>query len=154
MKTYLFAAALAVATAQPVNAATFPTLTTIYLGSVVRDDAGAANVGVATVFHCTNVSGVSASLRFLVLGTTGVVEADFTVPVAHGRTWTAATHNTAAYVEDTPLETGAVTEGVINIEATQSAIFCNAKTIGAANSIPIGVALPLVRVNPHPGTVE
>ena len=45
-------------------------------------------------------------------------------------------------------------EGVVNIESLQSGVFCNAKTIDAAADSRIGVTLPLVRVNPHPGTVE
>ena len=47
-----------------------------------------------------------------------------------------------------------MTEGVINIESTQSGVFCTAKTIDASATFPDGVILPLVRVNPHPGTVD
>jgi len=41
MKTKLSIVALAAALTQPAAATTFPTLTTIYIGSGVRDDGGA-----------------------------------------------------------------------------------------------------------------
>jgi hypothetical protein len=44
MKTKLSAITLAVALAQPAAAVTFPTLTTIYVGSGVYDDSDAANL--------------------------------------------------------------------------------------------------------------
>ena len=47
-----------------------------------------------------------------------------------------------------------MSQGGINIESLQSGVFCNAMTIDAAAGTPIGVTLPLVRVNPHPGTVQ
>ena len=157
MKKSVFAVALAasaLAFAPTASATTFPTLTTIYVGSGVRDSGGADNVGIATVFHCSNVSGVTTTIRFLVLNHVGGIAGSLSVSVAHGRTQTAPTHNTAAYSEDGSLATGLVGEGVINIESTQSGVFCNAKTIDASAGFPDGVTLPLVRVNPHPGTVE
>jgi hypothetical protein len=54
----------------------------------------------------------------------------------------------------TDLQTGSVNQGVVNIEATNSAVFCNAMIVDAGAAIPDGIALHLVRVNPHPGTVE
>ena len=49
---------------QPAGAVTFPSLTTIYVGSGVRDDGGAANLGLATTFICSNVSGVTTTSAF------------------------------------------------------------------------------------------
>ena len=151
----LAAALSAVGLAAPGYAITFPSLTTIYIGTGVRDDGGSINVGTATTFHCSNVSGAIAQIRFLVLSSSGTVEGNetFTV-VPHGATLTVSTHFTNAYSENDDLATGAVSEGVINIESTQSGVFCNAKTIDASLANPVGVTLPLVRVNPHPGTVE
>jgi hypothetical protein len=148
----LLAAVLAAAFVQPAAAITFPGLTTIYIGTGVIDDGSADNFGEATIFHCTNVSGVAAQVRFLVLG--GMVPASRTVNVQHGETYTAATHPVAAYFEKADLNTGFVGEGAINIESTQSGVFCSAKSVSASAGFPDGVVLPLVRVNPHPGTVE
>lgn len=152
MKTLLTVVALAVAFAQPAAAVTFPSLTTIYVGSGVRDD-GAANTGVATSFNCSNVSGVSAQVRFLVLSHLGQVKASQTTTILHGETRTASTHDEATFDEDFILATGAVGQGVINVESTQSGVFCNATiTNGAVGGN--GIDLNMVRVNPHPGTVE
>ena len=152
MKRYSVVAALFAALVQPAEAITFPALTTIYIGTGVIDDGGPDNVGEATTFHCTNVSGVTTQVRFLVLG--GVAPVSRTVDLQHGQTYTASTHPVAAYFEKADLNTGMVSEGAINIESLQSAVFCSAKSISASAGFPDGVVLPLVRVNPHPGTVE
>jgi hypothetical protein len=47
-----------------------------------------------------------------------------------------------------------ISQGVVNIESTQSGVFCTAEVLDAAASAPTGIARHLVRVNPHPGTVE
>ena len=154
MKTTLTAFALAAMLAEPASATTFPTLTTIYIGSGVRDDGSGTEAGTATTFHCTNVSGVTTSVRFLVLGSLGAALASTIQAIGHGETRTVSTHFTRAYGENASLATGLLNEGAVNIESLQSAVFCNAKTIDAAAAPPIGVTLPLVRVNPHPGTVE
>ena len=83
----------------------------------------------------------------------GSVKASFSSTVSHGQTVAVSTRFTTAYPGDV-LSTGPVGAGVINIESLQSGVFCNAKTIDAEASAPLGVPLPLVRVNPHPGTVE
>ena len=154
MRTTLSAIALTAALAAPASAITFPSLTTIYIGSGVRDDGSVSHAGTATTFHCSNVSGVTAQIRFLVLGASGIVEGNHTRAVSHGQTVTISTHDTVTWFETTELNTGLVNEGVINIESTQSGVFCTAKTIDAALVSPVGVPIDLVRVNPHPGTVE
>ena len=144
------AAALSIVSlTSPASAVTFPSLTTIYVGTGVNDDAETA-----TSFHCSNVSGVSTDVRFLVLSASGVVEGLATVTIAHGATHTASTRNTAAYIENTGLATGTIVQGLVNIESRQSGVFCSAMSIDIAATSPLGVTLPLVRVNPHPGTVE
>ena len=65
MKKYLAGVALAVALVEPASAVTFPSLTTIYVGSGVFDDGNGANVGTATSIHCSNVSGVDVQVRVL-----------------------------------------------------------------------------------------
>ena len=156
MKSYLAALALAAALAQPASAITFPSLTTIYVGSGVIDSGSALETGFATSFHCTNVSGVSAAIRFQVLLADGSLAGSVTASAAHGATVTASTHSTRVYSDVLHvISPGAqVFQGGVNIESTQSAVFCTAVALDATVNVPNGVELHLVRVNPHPGTVE
>ena len=154
MKTYLAAVAVAAALAQPADATTFPTLTTIYVASGVFDDGSDAFTGFATAVHCSNVSGQAAQIRFLILGSAGTVEADHTfTPVPHAQTVTASTHDTW-FVLEGPLNSGAVTQGVVNVESTQSGVFCTAMIVEAVPGRLYGIPLHMVRLNPHPGAVE
>jgi len=146
-----FAFALAAALAQPASAITFSKLTTIYIGTGVREAATSPNV--ATAFSCSNVSGVNADVRILVLGFSGTVRASDTRTLGHGTTRTWVTHPQATYSADFNLNTGTVGQGAVNIESTQSAVFCNAVLLDGVDAAD-GFVLPLVRVNPHPGTVE
>ena len=138
--------------ATPSPSTTFSTLTTIYVASGAWDTGGADEVGVATAVHCSNVSGQSAEVRVLVLNSEGGVKAANTQTVPHGRTNTFATHGTNFFSE-TLLGTGAFNQGVLNVESTQSGVFCSAMIVDAANP-QNGVALHMVRVNGHPGTIE
>jgi hypothetical protein len=155
MKMYLAAAALVAAIPQPGAATTFPSLTTIYVGSGVHDGFGPANAGNASVFSCTNASGTTASIRFLVLHESGVPLKSATHSAVHGSTITVATKFTLIFVETSVLDTGNVNRGAVIIESTQSGVFCTAAVIDAGLSTPsLSMPLDLVRVNPHPGTVE
>jgi hypothetical protein len=154
MKKLVVVTALVATLGQPADAITFPSLTTIYVGTGLRDDGGGQFDGIATVIHCSNVSGVTASVRFLMLTSAGSVGFSHTTSLNHGATFIAGTHNTVAYVENQSLGGAASNNGVVNIESTQSGVFCMANTIDAASTSPTGVPLRLVRVNPHPGTVE
>ena len=152
MKTTFAAFALAAALAQPASAITFPTLTTIYVGSGVQDTTGSLAT-TATAVSCSNVSGVTASVRVLFLQASGAVAAQTTVTLVHGATVNFTTGEVNA-IFHFPLTTGQITGGVVNIESTQSDMFCTASIMDTETSGPNGVALHLVRVNPHPGTVE
>jgi hypothetical protein len=153
IKTLVAVATLAAALAHPAAAITFPSLTTIYVGAGVFDDGGSASTGEATFVSCTNVSGVAVDIRVLMLGSTGFVEGQSTKSnLGHGQSAFFYTH-TVQLVGGNNLETGLFI-GTINIESTNSAVFCNARTIDAAAQSAAGTILPLVRVNPHPGTVE
>jgi hypothetical protein len=153
MKTTLAAIALAATLAQPAGAVTFPSLTTIYVGAGVFDNGGDDDTGEATSILCANVSGVTVSVRALILDNVGV-QGSLTVFVSHGQTQTFSTHSTAVFPEAS-LETGAVQQGIVNIEATNSAVFCSAHIVDAQNAKPVFMSpIHLVRVNPHPGTVE
>jgi hypothetical protein len=156
MKHLIAAIALAATLAQPTSAVTFPALTTIYVGSGVYGSGDVDNTGEATSIHCSNVSGVTVQVRALVLGRTGSVEGSLTVSLAHGQTVTFSTNQTAVFAdESTDLEINFVRQGVVNIEATNSAVFCTAVVVDAENDKPVYMSpLHLVRVNPHPGTVE
>jgi len=155
MNKYLAAAALAAALAQPATAITFPSLTTIYVGTGVKDSGSANEAGVATAFQCSNVSGASAQLRFLLLDRFGMVIGSFTTVVPHGDSEGASTHSTVFFLEDAVIAPGVLIDrGTVNIESTQSGVFCQAYITDAATSVPNVVQLDLVRVNPHPGTVE
>jgi hypothetical protein len=137
--------------ATPSPAITFPSLTTIYVASGVWDDGGGAEAGVATSVHCSNVSGQTAQVRVLVLRSAGSVAAASTRTVFHGTSQTFSTHNTP--FDEFSLNTGLVDQGVLNVESTQSAVFCSAMIVSAA-APQNGVALHMVRVNAHPGTIE
>jgi hypothetical protein len=139
--------------ATPSPAIAFGSLTTIYIGSGAYDDGGGPNAGIATTVHCSNVSGNTTQLRAQILGPGGNVEASATnFALPHGNTFTFSTHGTP-FVNEIDLNTGFFSNGVINVESTQSAVFCTAMVI-QAGSVATGVALHLVRGNPNPGTVE
>ena len=153
-----FAAAMsAAAISAPASAITFPTLTTIYVGSGVMDAGQNINEGPASAFFCTNASGVPATIRFLVLKADGGVAGSLTVPnAAHGRTVTAATHGVlfladAGFLISPGVDLG---QGGVIIESTQWGGFCTAMAVAAPSEVPEGIDLHLVRVNPHPGTIE
>jgi hypothetical protein len=156
MKKYLAAVALAATLAQPAAAVTFPTLTTIYVGSGVFDDGNVDHIGEATSIHCSNVSGVSVQVRVLILNATGGIAGSLTRALVHGATETFSTHQTTIFIDGNgDLATGDVGQGVVNVEATNSAVFCTAAILDAAGDPPVfSMPLHLVRVNPHPGTVE
>ena len=64
-----------------------------------------------------------------------------------------ATHGTLYWFEDVIISGGVeINRGTINIESLQSGVFCQAYLVDAAASVPSGVPIDLVRVNPHPGT--
>jgi hypothetical protein len=147
----LAAVALALSVAQPAAAVTFPSLTTIYVGSGVSS----FETQSATAVHCSNVSGTSVNVRFLILNGSGFVAGSQSATLVNGQTFTLTTRQTTIFFENfvftPPINVG---EGVLNIEATNSAIFCSAKIIDPDATTTTGFTLPLVRVNPHPGTVE
>ena len=154
MRKFLFASAAAwsVMLAGPAPAITFPSLTTIYIFSGVRDDGGAGNTGIASSISCTNVSGLTAGMRFLALQANGSVAAVSTLDLTHGQTTVISTHGTVLFA-DAALPTGAI-QGSVNVESTQSGVFCSAAIVDADATPEFSFPLHAVRVNPHPGTVE
>jgi hypothetical protein len=151
MKKHLAAVALAAALVQPAAAITFPSLTTIYVGS------GVSSIGLdsGTTLHCSNVSGVTVNLRLLFLDNGGAVLGIHTFNLPHGGTYTVSTQDADSFIENFSFNPGiTAAHGVVNIESTNSGVFCNARVVHPNVAGANGVVLPLVRVNPHPGTVE
>jgi hypothetical protein len=111
---------------------------------------------VATTIHCSNVSGVTVSLRVLLLNPGGdVADSHTIVNLVHGRTYTVSSRNTVFFSEDFSFLGLSIKEGAVNIESTNSAVFCTIKGVVDPESIePTVFPFALVRVNPHPGTVE
>ena len=103
----------------------------------------------------TNASGLTAQLRFLLLGPGGNTLGSFNRSLPHANTVTASTHETNAYFDYIIMTPGvAITQGGIVIESTETGVFCTAITLDAGSSTPNGFPLHLVRINPHPGSVE
>jgi hypothetical protein len=150
-KLFVAAAALVAALAQPAAAITFPALTTIYVGAGVTDFNGASKT--ATVFTCSNVSGQTANIRILVLRTDGTIASTYTEEVLHGRNTTVATSNIQLFAAFS-IATGNVLQGTVNIESTQSGVFCSAMLIDRLSFETTGITLRLVRINGHPGAEE
>jgi hypothetical protein len=120
----------------------------------VRDDGGIGNVGVATVFHCTNFSGVPENVRYVVRDADTTIRANVVVVVNHLVTHTASTHVTAAYANEFSLTTNTVAQGTMAIAATSPNIICTGETIDASTAAPVGVARRGIRFSPVPGTQE
>jgi hypothetical protein len=142
----------AVGAVNPSPAAAFAGLTTIYVGAGVRNSDA---FHMSTLFMCGNVSGATASLRVQVLFEGGSLAGQTTINVAHGATVTVATLNAAAFAENNIIPASTIAQGMVNIESTQSAVFCTAVVVDAQGTPPIfSIPLNLVRVNPHAGTAE
>ena len=124
------------------------------MGAGVYDSGGTGVSG--TLFRCANVSGQSATIRFLVLDELGAVAGTpQTIVIPHGGSAQATTNDGTTLFGELNLATGEQEKGaVVNIESTQSGVFCNAAIIDTDGFVRDGSSLPLVRVNPHPGTVE
>ena len=148
------AAALAFVQWTPADAATTDPEVIIYRVPGVLDNGGGGGAGTATVFHCTNFSGVSETLRFVTRNFDGALKTNVSVAISHLATVTAQTKPTIAYFVVTNLATGPVTQGTTAIAATSINIICTAMIVDAANAKPVGVALRGIRFNPIPGTQE
>jgi hypothetical protein len=120
----------------------------------VTDNGGAANQGVATVFHCTNFSGVTEIIRFVTRGQAGALLSNAPFSVPHLVTVTASTHGTALFADIGLGGTGLVQQGTTAIAATSVNVICTAMIVDAASITPVGIALRGVRFNPAPGSQE
>ena len=157
----IFTAAIAVAAialegTTPAWSTTFPALTPIYFASGAMDNNDTTSSGVATVVSCSNMSGQTASIRYQFRGENGTPVAGGTLLVANLATKTVLTEGGVNFVSSTQLPTGIFYSGSIQVLSTQSAVFCSAMLVhaGGQSTGPAGAALHMVRLNPHPGTVE
>src|SRR5262245_39382790 len=94
---WIAAAALSFVQVAPASAGVNDPEVIIYRFPGVRDNGGANNAGVATVFHCTNFSGVSENIRFVTRQSNATIATNLAFIIDHLETFTAATHQTAAY---------------------------------------------------------
>ena len=146
-------AAAALACTEPVQAGINDPEVIIYRFPGVTDNGGGVGTGVATVFHCTNFSGVTENIRFVTRRFDGGLANNTVFGINHLSTLTVSTHTVAAYIQAL-LNTGSVTQGTTAITATSTNIICTAMTIDAAAATPIGVALRGIRFLPVPGSQE
>jgi hypothetical protein len=152
--THWIIAAAALTFVQPASAAQIDPEVIIYRFPGVRDDGSANNLGIATVFHCTNFSGSVENIRFVTRTFDGAIKHNDTINIPHLFTRTATTHQVLAYVPDLTMNTGVINQGTTAIAATSTNVICTAMTIDAANAKPIGLALRGIRFNPIPGSQE
>jgi len=152
--THWIIAAAALTFVQPAMAAQTDPEVILYRFPGVFDNGGGASTGVATVFHCTNFSGVIETIRFVTRDGNGILIQNSSLPINHLATKTAATHDTGSANESLLLNTGFVSPGTTAIAATSTNIICTAMVIDAGALPPIGVALRGIRFNPIPGSQE
>jgi hypothetical protein len=147
-----FIAAAPLAGAIPAHAQTPNTL--LYLYSGLRDNGGASQTGVASTVHCSNFSGVTVAVQFLVFNFDGTVKANVTFSIPNSATRTASTHATILYTEDQVLNTGIVNQGFALVVGSSPFIVCTAEIVDAAAPNPVGIARHGLRYNPIAGTQE
>jgi hypothetical protein len=153
IQSLLVSATTAIGMAAPAVAAQPDPEVVIYRFPGVLDRGESAGQGAATVFHCTNFSGVDETIRFVTRAGTGALASNVTVTISHLQTKTVQTHITATYTGNS-LATGQIAQGTTAIAATSINIICTAMTIDASASVPIGVALRGIRFSPVPGSQE
>jgi hypothetical protein len=155
IQALVVSAALAIAMAAPVSAATSDPEVVIYRFPGVRDDGSGPNSGLATVFSCTNFSGATDTIRFVPRANDGALLGNTPFAINHLQTLTVATKSVVAYIIGALPPTGFMQQGTMAIAATSTNMVCTAMTIDAANAIPT-FAVPLhgIRFSPAPGSQE
>ena len=150
----LFGLIAAVSVGLPAQAGVNDPLQLLYIYPSVRDNGGAAGTGVATSFHCTNVSGQTEKIQFIVFNFDSSTKANLPLNIGQLQQRTASTHDTVLYAEDLILNTGVVNQGTALLLATHTFIFCTAHILDASAAAPQGIDLHGVRFNPIGGTLE
>ena len=148
-------AAIALTGATEAVATTFPSLTRIYVASGVVELNTIAISGIMTAVSCSNMSGETASVRFVLRHENGVIAAGGTLLIGSLASRVVTTNGDNDIYLETQFPTAQMFGGIVEILSTESAVFCSAMIIRADGALdPAGVALHMVRFNPHPGTVE
>ena len=129
-------------------------LQAIYIFPGARDNGGGAGTGVATSVHCTNFSGATEKLLYVVLNFDSSTKANLNLNIGQAQTRTASTHDTVLYAEDLILNTGVVNQGTIGVSSTNTNLVCTAQVLDAAAATPNGIELHGIRFNPIPGNEE
>jgi hypothetical protein len=139
----------------PTPYATTDPLLTIYRVSGVSDDGGAENVGMATVFHCSNTSGVTERLQFQIRQYPGTIISTKETVIGGNATVTAMTHQVTMFGVDMVLSpTVKVDQGFARISASAKGVYCSAMIVDASAFVPEGIALHMARVNAPTGVQE
>jgi len=147
------AAASAMFFALPVQAGINDPEVMIYRVAGVFDNGGADNVGVATSFHCTNFSGALEIVRVVVRDAGSQIKANSFGQISHLQSTIFSTHGTM--FSEAIMTTGVIAAGgTAAIAATSIDVVCTAMMLDAAATVPVGIALHAVRLNPIPGTEE
>jgi len=148
-----FIAAAPLAGAIPAHAQTPNQLLYLFSGLTDNQDF-ATGASIASVIHCSNFSGQTAAVQFVVDYTLGLQAANKTILISNLETITAATKDTLMYLEDLYLNTGALTQGFALVVASSPYIVCTAQVVDAKALVPVGIALHGLRFNPIPGSQE
>ena len=128
----------------------------LYVFPGLFDNGGAGQMGVASVFHCSNFSAAPQTVQVVVFNYNATPVANMSALIGSTSTFTFATKDTALYSEDLILNTGAVYQGVGGILGSSPSIVCTAQVLDASTAIhgPTGINLHGMRFNPQPGTME
>ena len=133
----------------------FPRLTAIYRFTGVADNSGGDFTGYTTVFHCTNFSAQSQTIRFTFRDYSNSILAQPSYTFLPLRTYSIATKDVSSFdLDDVVSIFGSINQGAVNIAATNGNIHCAAQIIDAAALTPLGVALSGARLNSLVGIQE
>ena len=144
-------AVAAVAFTLPAQAAVGDPEVIIYRISGVIDN----NIGFATIFWCTNFSGVPETLRVVVRGPTSTIAANNAVTVNHLNTAALATRDVNLFTGETNMNTGVIDPGgTAAIAATSVNITCTAMQVQTNVANAVGIALHVTRFSPIANTQE
>src|SRR5262249_48597447 len=97
IQSLVVSAALAIGMTAPAVAGVNDPEVLIYRFPGVRDNGAAIGEGVATVFHCTNFSGVTENIQLVTRGADGTLLQNTSTPILHLSTSTWYTHAPNAY---------------------------------------------------------
>ena len=146
-------AAATLAFVQPAQAGINDPEVIIYRGSGVLDTGGGDHTGAGTVIYCTNFSGVTESIRFVIRDNDSTIVANVPLPIPHLFTGTVMTKGGFIY-SGISLGTGIIKQGTVAIAATSINVTCTAMQFDASAPSLQTAVLHMTRFNPIAGTQE